>query len=301
MGCQPDTNEREPDGRRLLLVRVRVRVCGPCPHTHTPSSGADLGLVALLELLLDLDLPLLEAHLGLHAHDRSARLEPRHPGVVEVLHAVLLKVAELGLVGLVDRGEAEGSRVLLVHEGTEARLVLDDAVRHVHLAAEGRQPNNELDRVDVRRDDHELRLLLLNKRGHVLEAELDSASRALGVDLLAVLGSLGSGEQARLLVSRGLRAVLREELEEGGGLVLGHGVRELVHRRRHREALHEHLLLALEAHVARPFDEAAEVAAGGPDVTADAEVARAGREERIRRLLRHLLRLLLLSLANHGA
>ena len=31
----------------------------------------------------------------------------------------------------------------------------------------------------------------------------------------------------------------------------------------HREALHEHLLLALKAHVARPFDEAPEVAAGG--------------------------------------
>mmetsp|Transcript_16573 Transcript_16573/g.38719 ORF Transcript_16573/g.38719 Transcript_16573/m.38719 type:complete len:285 (-) Transcript_16573:715-1569(-) len=246
---------------------MKGQVRPPAGHGRAarPSSAPpamDLGLVALLKLLLELHLPLVEAHLGLEAHHRGARLEPGHLRAVEVVHAVLLKVAELALVSLVDRGEAERGRVLLVHEGTEARLVLDDAVRHVHLAAEGRQPYDKLDRVNVRRDDDKLRLLLLHKRGHVLEAELDGARRALGLNVLAGGGGLGSGKKAGLLIGRRLRAVLGEQLEEGGGLVLRHRVRELVDRRRHRKTIHEDLLLALEAHVARPLDEAAKVAAG---------------------------------------
>lgn len=52
-------------------------------------------------------------------------------------------------------------------------LALHDAVRHAHLAAEGGEPDHQLDGVDVVRDHNERRLLLLDEGGHVLEAELD--------------------------------------------------------------------------------------------------------------------------------
>ena len=43
-----------------------------------------------------------------------------------------------------DGGERDGGRGLLVHEGTEARLGLDDAIGDVHLTADSGQPQHEL-------------------------------------------------------------------------------------------------------------------------------------------------------------
>lgn len=61
-----------------------------------------------------------------------------------------------------------------------AYLALDDAVRDVHLAAEGGQPDHKLDGVHVVGDHHKRRLLLLDKRGHVLEAKLDDLRKKPG-------------------------------------------------------------------------------------------------------------------------
>eukprot|EP00964_Phaeocystis_antarctica_P144619 scaffold110467_cov63-Phaeocystis_antarctica.AAC.5 len=43
-----------------------------------------------------------------------------------------------------DRGQGKRGRGLLVHEGSQARLALDDAIGDVHLAAHRRQPHDEL-------------------------------------------------------------------------------------------------------------------------------------------------------------
>ena len=55
----------------------------------------------------------------------------------------------------------------------EARLALDDDVRNAHLAAESGEEDDELDGVDVVRDDDEVRLLRLDERDDVVEAVLD--------------------------------------------------------------------------------------------------------------------------------
>lgn len=60
--------------------------------------------------------------------------------------------------------------------GFSAYLPLHDAVRDAHLAAESRQPDDELDGVDVVGDDDEGCLLLLDQGGHVLKTKLDHLS-----------------------------------------------------------------------------------------------------------------------------
>ena len=96
----------------------------------------------------------------------------------------------------------------------------------------------------------------------VVEAVLDdSGGSARGG---GTAGSLvgGGGGEAGLLGGLVLRLVLDEELEEVSGLVLGEGVLELVDGRRDLQALEDDLLLALEAHVGRPLDHAADLTGG---------------------------------------
>mmetsp|Transcript_1122 Transcript_1122/g.3575 ORF Transcript_1122/g.3575 Transcript_1122/m.3575 type:complete len:230 (+) Transcript_1122:2885-3574(+) len=79
---------------------------------------------------------------------------------------------------------------LLMHELAQPALAFDDGERHLHLAAERGQPGDELDWVDVVRNDDERRLLLLDERRDVVDpiAERDRALRR---------GSLVGGGLAR--------------------------------------------------------------------------------------------------------
>ena len=65
---------------------------------------------------------------------------------------------------------------LLVHKVTESGLGLDDDIRHIHLAAQGRQPNDQLDRVDIVGDDNELGLLGLNELSDVVKTILHNTT-----------------------------------------------------------------------------------------------------------------------------
>jgi hypothetical protein len=60
---------------------------------------------------------------------------------------------------------------------------LDDAVGNTLPFAERRQPHDELERVDIVRNDHELRLATLNELRHMVETILD-AHRLLLLHLL---------------------------------------------------------------------------------------------------------------------
>ena len=137
---------------------------------------------------------------------------------------------ELLLVLRANVGHNKGGSVLLVHKCAEAGLALDNAVRHVHLAAEGGKPEDELQGVDVVGDDDQLGLLVLDQGCDVVQAVLDRKGLLGAVNLLLGLlvlllvlllglgGTLnllgGSGLQALLLLDLGLRAVLAEDLEE---------------------------------------------------------------------------------------
>lgn len=181
---------------------------------------------------------------------------------------------------VLDRGDGRG---LLVHECPDASLALDNDVWHAHLAAEGGQEDNELNGVDVISNDNEVGLLGLDEGNNVVEAVLDEEGLlavSLGVLLLAIGDVLGNSVQAGLLLLLRLGPVLVQELEESSGRVLVEGVAELGNRRGNLEALVKDNLLALEANVFGPLDEAGNIALG-LDVLANTEVLGGALEARV--------------------
>lgn len=174
---------------------------------------------------LDLDgglksLPALgHASVGLGTHDTTT---PVAGGllVVGLEVAVVDSGDELGQLGLVlgaDLGESEDSGGLLVNDGTETGLALDDNVGDTHLAAEGGEEDNELDGVDVVGDQDERGLLVLDEADNVVQTELGGVG-LLG-DILLLLALRDGGSllgQALLLLGLGLGAVLVEDLESLG-------------------------------------------------------------------------------------
>lgn len=163
-----------------------------------------------------------------------------------VLSGLLVLVGEVGLGGGDEGGERGlvlGSDVLedgdgrglLVDDGTESGLVLDNHVRHSHLSAERREEDDELDRVNVVGDHDEVGLLGLDEGDDVVESVLDEQGLLVGLllDGLVAGGNLGLGllQQTSLLLLLGLGLVLVEQLEELGRGVLVEGVRELGDRR----------------------------------------------------------------------
>lgn len=168
-----------------------------------------------------------------------------------------------------------------MYDGTETSLALDNGVGDTHLAAESGQEDDQLNGVDIVRDEHEGSLLVLNQADDVVETVLDGVG-LLG-DILLLLALLDGGgllEQTLLLLGLGLRAVLVEELKSLGSSVLVENVLELGNRRGHLEAHVEDLLLALEADILGPLHHAGDIALG-LDVLANTEVAGALLDERV--------------------
>ncbi len=159
-------------------------------------------------------------------------------------------------------------------EGAEAALALDDGEGDAHLAAEGGEPHNQLNRINVVSDEDQLGLLLLNEGGDVLQAVLEDNGGSAGL----VLGG-GGGLNTLLLLLSGLGLVLQEELESLGSLVLVQSLGELVDHWGDLEALQQDLLLALQTNVLGPSDIAREIAASGADVATNTSVLGAGGEQ----------------------
>jgi len=178
--------------------------------------------------------------------------------------------------------ESQNRSSLLVDDCAEASLGLDDDVRDTHLAAESRQENHEFNRVNVVGDYHQVRFLRLNESNAVVQAVLDEHRllRVLVFRLLVLGGGLRDSGKASFLLLFGLRAVLVQELEELGRGVLVESVLKLCDRGRDLEALVEDDLLALEAHVLGPLDEAGEVGLV-LDILADTKVTRGSLEQRV--------------------
>jgi hypothetical protein len=207
------------------------------------------------------------------------------------------ELGELGLVLGADLGKSEDSSGLtmvsivcprlshakktdlLVDNGTETSLALDNGVRDTHLAAESGKEDNQLNGVDVVSDQDERSLLVLDESNNVVETVLDVVGLLADILLLLALGDSGGlGVKTVLLLNLGLRAVLVEELEGLGSGVAVQGALELSDGRRNLEAEVQDLLLALKADILGPLDEATEVALG-LHVLANAEVTGAALDE----------------------
>ena len=228
-----------------------------------------------------LPLLLLSRH-SLLAHDATT---PMSPMLIMLVIVALLdradQLAQLRLVLAAHLRQRKHGRSLLVDDGAEARLALDDRIGDAHLAAERGEEDDELDRVDIIGDEDEGGFLVLDERDDVVETVFHDVGLLGGVFLLLALLDGGSFlQKALFLLGFGFGAVFVEELESLRGSVAVEGVLELRDCGRYFEAHVEDLLLALEADVLWPFYHAGEVALG-LDVLADAEVAGALFEEGI--------------------
>lgn len=202
--------------------------------------------------------------LGLGAHDTST---PGTTVILELLKVVSVDGGDEGgetrLVLITDLGEGNGGGGLLVDEGTETRLALDNAVGDTHLAAESRKPEDELNGVNIIGNDDKGGLLGLDKGSNVVDTVLDKEGLlTLGLGGLA-LGLGGGGSiKTSLLVLAGLGAVLGGKLEHLGGSVLVKDLGELVDGRRDLETELEDAALTLETDVLGPLGEAGKITLG---------------------------------------
>jgi hypothetical protein len=124
-----------------------------------------------LLFLLGLELVIFDLTLGtsLEASDLLS-----HIGiVVEVGSEGGGQVVKLSFVLLSDFGQADNGGVLLVDKLSEGGLSSNKAVWDVHLSAEGGEPYDELDWVNVVSDADNLSLSLFYELGDVVESELE--------------------------------------------------------------------------------------------------------------------------------
>ena len=182
--------------------------------------------------------------------------------LVEVGSDSVNEFGQRGLILRLDGSQSKASGGLLVNDLTETRFALDDAVGDIHLTAKSRQPDNQLDGVDVMGDDNQLSFLGFDQSCHVVETILDNngfGSRNVFVGL-----SLGRGSllKALLLLRFVLRAVLVQKTEDLSGRVLVESLVELVDAWRNLQAALQYLLLSLETNVFRPSHETTKVTLG---------------------------------------
>lgn len=179
---------------------------------------------------------------------------------------------ELSVVLLSDTGDGDGSGGLLADDLSESCLSSDEGEGDFVFSAELRQPEDELNGVDIVSNHDESSSLVLDQSGDVVKSELNRQGSVLLSLLLT--GGLGLGllEESGSLLLGGLGSVLLKESDEGLSLILGHGLGELVEGWGDFESVKEDLLLSLEENVVGPSDESGEVSLGS-DVTSDSEVA----------------------------
>lgn len=244
-----------------------------------PRHHLTLETSSLLSLLSSNSLgALIQLGLGLESHNSSSPLTYEVSVLVELLHSQILEDLELSLIGLIDGGEGYNGSSLLVAEGSETGLVLNNEEGNLHLTAEGGEPHDKLDGVDVACDEDEGGLLLLDEGGDVLKSELELVGNLSGGVLLG--GDGGGGLLDALLLGRGgFGTVLVQQGEDGGSLILANSLGELVNGRGHLETLVEDGTLTLDAHIFGPLDEAGEIAALGADGASNGEGAGGGGEE----------------------
>jgi len=180
---------------------------------------------------------------------------------------------KVSIVLLAGASEGDSGGSLLVDEFTKSRLSLDEAVWDFLLSAEGWEPHNELDWVDIMSNDDELGLLVLDEVGDVVETVFQDLWLGSLVLLVSTFNLVLSGSQKSLfLLFLAFSGVLGEESEEVAGLVGFQGVGELIDGWWDLQSLHEDSLLTLELDVSGPSDETGQVTTM-LDVIANSEVA----------------------------
>jgi len=200
---------------------------------------------------------------------------------------ILVLVREVGLCSTDDGGQlalvltldvlnGQGSSSLLVDNGAEAGLALDNEVGDTHLSAEGWKVDNQLNWVNIVSNDDQGGLLGLDEGNSVVETVLDEEGLFRFL-CFSVGGFLCGSSETSLLLLLGLGSVLVKQLEKLSGGVLVQGVGELGNGRGNLQTALKDDLLPLKANVLRPFHESGEVS-GGLNVLTNTKVLWGGFE-----------------------
>jgi len=138
---------------------------------------------------------------------------------------------------------------------------LDNAIRNATLLTKVRNINDQLNRINIMRNNHQLSLLILDQSNAMIQSLLDKVR--FFPDLAILLSILGDGlgllDKSSLLLLQSLGTVFIQEFEELHGIVLVERVGKLGEGRRDLEAFFEDFLLSLQTDVLGPFDVAGHI------------------------------------------
>src|SRR5271154_3273565 len=148
-----------------------------------------------------------------------------------------------------------------MNNSSKTGLALDNTIRNTSLLAKMRKINNQLNWVNIMRNNNQLSLLLLNQSNTMIQSLLDK-DRFLPNLLILVTtlcNSLCFLDKSCSFLLRSFRTIFVEEFEDLGSVVLVEGVAKLGNCRRDLESFLKDLLLSLETNVRWPFYIASQV------------------------------------------
>ena len=180
-----------------------------------------------------------------------------------------------------DFTDGDSGSGLFVDEGTEPSLAFDDAIGDSHFAAQGGQPDDQFDGINVVGNDDELSLFGFDEGGDVVESVFDGQRFLSLVESLT--GSFGSGSdsQTLLLLNFAFGLVFVEEAEQGGGRVLVQSASELVDGGGDLQTTLQNGTLTLQTNIFGPFDITSQIAFTREDILTNRKVTRSLFEEGI--------------------
>lgn len=164
-----------------------------------------------------------------------------------------------------------------MNETSQTGFAFDNAIGNAHLAAQGWQVKNELDRFNIvgndhlemnksitkissGRDSHQLSFLLLHQRRdgvHSTSNHVRSFGRSIGFAALGLF--FGTLLQTEFLLRTRFGTIFLQEFKQLGRRLLVECLSELIDWWWNFQTLEQNAALTLETNVLRPFDETCQI------------------------------------------
>lgn len=209
---------------------------------------------------------------------------PRPPELISLVNEVSLGGGDNGgkflLILTTNVLESEDSSSLLMNDGTETGLGLDDHVGNAHFTTQSGNEDNQFDGINIMSNNNKVGLFRLNEGDTVVQPIFDEERLLVFLLSLAFSSGLSLGFKSGLFLLLGLRTIFVQQLEQLRSRILIKGVGKLSNGGRDLETLVEDDLLPLKADVFGPLDKPGQVS-GRLNVLSNAEVFGMGLEERV--------------------
>src|SRR5271167_4294575 len=159
-----------------------------------------------------------------------------------------------------------------MNDSSKSCLPFDNTIRNTSLLTKMRKINNQLNRINIMRNNHQLSLLLLNQSNTMIQSLLHK-HRFLSnflILLTTLCNDLCFLDKSCSFLLTCFGTIFVEELEHLGSVVFIECVCKLSDCRRNLESFFKDLLLSLETDVLWPFYVASQVLFG-LDCSTDSE------------------------------